>query len=418
MLPEVFMNKITAQQAAAKWNISVRRVQDYCRQGKISGAERFGTNWLIPEDAIKPADGRSKTSREESARDIPMPKKTPFLDMTDLYSVPGSADKVAASLGAHPEAQALFAAEIAYSRGEIDKVYKYVEYIFSRHSGFYAIISGGMLLALCAMWAGDVRMWQDARKHICEAPAKTSVGRDIIALSLAATDSAIRSTNDFPEWFKTGCFDNLPSDAHHAAKIYYAKYLIVIAQQLAAGEIKLPDVRGLGLMKSLPYIFEPMISAAAADGILLTEIYLRLLCAIAHHQSGNTARAIFHLDKAIPLCLADGLYGPLVEHRRQLRKLLDDRIAIIDPNALQRVRELHKRLHTGWTIIHNAMLERTVSVSLTIREREVARLAVFGLTDRQIANQLELSESAVKNILQAAKDKTGVVKRSDLALYI
>ncbi len=412
------MNKLTVQQAAEKWNISVRRVQDYCRLGKIPGAERLGTNWLIPADAIRPVDGRSKSAKLDSLRDIPMPRKSPFLDMTDLYSEPGTANKCILALSDNPEAQALFSAEIAYSRGEIDSVYRYVQYFFDKHSGFYAIIGSGMLLALCAMWTGDINMWRRARKHICEAPVKNSTDRDILALSLAATDSAIRASEDFPEWFKRGCFETLPVDAHPAAMVYYLKYLIVYAQELATGELKLQNIRGLGLMRCIPYIAEPLITTAQNDGILLTEIYLRLMCAIAYQQCGDTERAIYHLDKAIKDCLEDDLFGPLAEHRRQLGKILDERLLLVDPYAAQRVKDLHKRLQTGWTIIHNAMLERTVSVALTLREREIARLAVFGLTDKQIANQLDMPESQVKSMLKSAKEKTGVDKRSDLAMYI
>lgn len=412
------MNKITVQQAAEKWNISVRRVQDYCRLGKIPGAERVGTNWLIPEDALRPVDGRRKSAKLEAQRDIPMPRKSPFLDMTDLYSEPGTANRCIQSLSDNPEAQALFAAEIAYSRGEIDSVYRYVQYFFGKHSGFYAIVGSGMLLALCAMWAGDINMWRLARKHICEAPVKNSTDRDILALSLAATDSAIRASEDFPEWFKIGCFESLPVDSHPAAMVYYLKYIIVYAQELATGELKLQNIRGLGLMRCVPYIAEPLITTAQNDGVLLTEIYLRLLCAIAYQQCGNTERATHHLDKAIKDCLADDLFGPLAEHRRQLGKILDERLLLVDAYAAKRVKDLHKRLQAGWTTIHNAILERTVSVSLTLREREISRLAVFGLTDKQIANQLDIPESHVKSIIKTAKEKTGVDKRSDLAMFI
>ena len=112
------------------------------------------------------------------------------------------------------------------------------------------------------------------------------------------------------------------------------------------------------------------------------------------------------------------MFGLLAEHRRQLGKILDERLAIVDPYAVKRVKDLHKRLQTGWTIIHNSILERTVNVALTLREREIARLAVFGLTDKQIANQLDMPESQVKSMLKSAKEKTGVDKRSDLAMYI
>lgn len=412
------MNKLTVQQTAEKWNVSVRRVQDYCRQGKIPGAQRIGTNWLIPADAVRPADGRKKAVRDEADKDVPMPRKSPFLYMTDLYPEAGTADRCILALSSNPEAQALFAAEIAYSRGEIDKVYRYAKYFLEKHSGFYAVLAGGMLLAQCALWAGDINMWQLARKHICEARAKSNTDRDIIALSLGVTDSAIRSIQDFPKWFKSGWFENLPVDAHYVAKIFYVKHLIVSAQQLASGEVKYPDMRGLSLMRSIPYVVEPMIADAVADKVILVEIYLRLLCAIACHQVGNTDRAVFHLDKAIADCLEDGLYGPLVEHRRQLGSILDERLSAADPQAFKKVKELYKRMLTGWTTIHNAVLERTVSTALTNREREIARLAVFGLNDKQIANRFNVTEAAIKNIIDSAKEKTGVDSRSDLAFYI
>ncbi len=412
------MNKLTVQQTAERWNISVRRVQDYCRLGKIPGAQRIGTNWLIPADAVRPMDGRKKAAKLEAEQDVPMPRKCPFLYMTDLYPEAGTADRCILSLSSNPEAQALFAAEIAYSRGEIDKVYRYAKYFLEKHSSFYAVLAGGMLLAQCALWAGDINMWQLARMHICEAHARNNTDRDIIALSLGVIDSAIRSTQDFPQWFKSGRFENLPVDAHYAAKIYYVKHLIVSAQQLASGEMKYPDLRGLSMMRCIPYVVEPMIADAVADKVILVEIYLRLLCAVACHQVGNTDRAIFHIDKAISDCLEDGLYGPLVEHRRQLGVILDERLSATDPQALKKVKELYKRMQTGWTTIHNAMLERTVSASLTIREREIARLAVFGLNDKQIASRYSITENAVKNILTAAMEKTGVENRGELAFYI
>ena len=58
------------------------------------------------------------------------------------------------------EVQVLFAAEIAYSKGEIDKVYETASYLLNRHSGFYAVLSAGMLLARCAIWHGDLRSVQ------------------------------------------------------------------------------------------------------------------------------------------------------------------------------------------------------------------------------------------------------------------
>jgi hypothetical protein len=51
---------ITASQAAQKWNISQRRVQILCEEGRIDGVFKLGDNWAIPISANKPIDARRK----------------------------------------------------------------------------------------------------------------------------------------------------------------------------------------------------------------------------------------------------------------------------------------------------------------------------------------------------------------------
>ncbi len=415
------MEQITAKEAAEKWNITARRVQELCKKGLIPGAQKFGPNWTIPAETARPIDGRSKAgkaAKQNPDAHRPLVRRSPFLDMTDLYNTPGSANECIDALAYHPEAQALFAAEIAYSRGEIDKVYERATYFLEQRSGFYAMISGGMLLGLVAMWKGDINLWHQAKKHMYKAPWKDENDRDIIALSIASTDLSIRNTRDFPDWFYRGRFEHLPADAHPAARVFYIKYLLIYAQELAAGQLHLEDVTGLGLMRSHPFIMEPMIAQAVAEKTVMAEIYLRLLCAITYHQTGDNTNAAFHLDRAIKLCLPDRLYGPLVEHRRQLGLFLDERLLLIDPEAAKKVKELHKKLHKGWVNIHNAIMENTISAKLSDREREVARLAAFGLSDDQIATQLHITKSSVKSMIQMARNKTGVKDRKSFGAYI
>ena len=45
---------MTTKEAAEKWKISIRQVQNHCRNGRIPGLQRVGTNYLIPESASKP----------------------------------------------------------------------------------------------------------------------------------------------------------------------------------------------------------------------------------------------------------------------------------------------------------------------------------------------------------------------------
>ena len=58
------MEYLTTSETAEKWNITRRRVNVLCDEGRIEGAIQKGKIWLIPDDAEKPADCRMKHSRK------------------------------------------------------------------------------------------------------------------------------------------------------------------------------------------------------------------------------------------------------------------------------------------------------------------------------------------------------------------
>ena len=59
------MDYMTLREAGEKWGISPRQINYYCSEGRIPGAEKMGTVWLIPKDAEKPIDGRTKQGKEQ-----------------------------------------------------------------------------------------------------------------------------------------------------------------------------------------------------------------------------------------------------------------------------------------------------------------------------------------------------------------
>lgn len=56
---------MTVQDAAKQWEISERRIQKLCEENRIDGVVRLSRVWLIPKDAHKPADGRTKEMRKK-----------------------------------------------------------------------------------------------------------------------------------------------------------------------------------------------------------------------------------------------------------------------------------------------------------------------------------------------------------------
>lgn len=45
---------MTTKEAAEKWKISIRQVQNHCKSGRIKNVIKIGTNWLIPAGTQRP----------------------------------------------------------------------------------------------------------------------------------------------------------------------------------------------------------------------------------------------------------------------------------------------------------------------------------------------------------------------------
>ena len=52
------MKYMNIAEVSKKWQISDRRIRLLCVEGRIEGAVKFGRNWSIPIDAVKPTDAR------------------------------------------------------------------------------------------------------------------------------------------------------------------------------------------------------------------------------------------------------------------------------------------------------------------------------------------------------------------------
>ena len=413
------MRKMTASQAAEKWGISLRRVQDLCRTGRIAGAERFGTHWMLPVDTTRPPDGRLRENRHPSKQTMRMPRKSPILAMTDLYSIPGSAEKVSESLASNPQAQALFDAGIAYFQGRYQDVYEHATYFLSHHTGVYAEAGAGVLLCLCAIWKGDHALWLQGKHHIAEAPVPDYHDREIYTLTLLSADTAVLDVRNFPDWFQRGNFECLPSDSHPMAKVVYAKWLYILAYAMASGEYAREGVQGLALMRIVPNTLEPLITQAVVDKTVIPEIYLRLYCALAYYNSGDREMAVEHIDKAIALALPDRLFGILAMCWLRLDQLLEERLMLVDADAARQTKELYRTFLMGQEVLARVIRNRKMAASsLTARELEVAKLVAFGFTNKQVAKKLGIQESTVKTTVQKIMQKTGVTNRADFVLVI
>lgn len=76
---------LSVSDAAAKFNLSKRRVQLLCEQGRICGAKMVDGVWMIPKKAQKPVDGRKKMKDKKQSVLLEASQKD--LDLDDICKI-------------------------------------------------------------------------------------------------------------------------------------------------------------------------------------------------------------------------------------------------------------------------------------------------------------------------------------------
>lgn len=58
------MDYMTLREASEKWGISTRQINYYCTEDRIPGVVKMAGVWLLPKEAEKPVDGRTRQGRK------------------------------------------------------------------------------------------------------------------------------------------------------------------------------------------------------------------------------------------------------------------------------------------------------------------------------------------------------------------
>lgn len=408
------MRFLTDKQISEKWEVSVRRVQDLCKNGMIIGAERHGREWLIPEFAEKPVDQRT-TKTGEARVYLSQLDQTQFVNLITRYKYPGSAKEIMNALNDRPIAKEIFNMQLLFYKGEIKKSLEIAQKYLNSNGGFAQHILIGSQLSLCSMALGDTENWYKAQEYLKDFKTNKKAEVELLEFLLAANASSAYDGSLFPDWFRRGDFAHLPQNMQAIARFHYVKYLYIMTHDESCIQHNIPKLEFIRIM---PLIIEPLISQAIFEGNVINEAYLRLMCAASYHFGGEDNLALKHIDKAIDILLPDRLFMPLAEYRNRLGSLLDSRLSEGDEKALVEIKKLSKSINSGWIKLHNAVMKRNVSDSLSFREREIAKLAIYGLSNKEIGDRLGISVNAVKLALRSTMDKTGANSRSELYHFV
>lgn len=384
---------ISAKEAAAKWNISLRRVQLLCSQGRILGTKKLGRAWMLPACANKPDDPRIyKEHRQNLSSEldyalnftnVPMPAQNPnaILDTAKHW------------------ARLQYEAGIAYLKGD----FKRTLCLFNMMEKDDALKLRSSFIAVAAVIStGDYLKFLDIEDYLKDKVRRG--GRDAVIAELAMTTAAVSciAPNLVPKWLIEGNFEDVPEQLQYLALYLRVKYFQCSGNyeaMLAAAETAL-------------IIGEPK------SEITFIGIYLRLCCVCAYHALNQEDKAKTILLEAMRIGLPNGFITPFAENLTSLGGLMEKCLSQEFPNHSEAVVGQCKMNFQHWIFFHNQFTKDNLTSVLTLREHHIAQLVARRVPYKEIARQQCLSVGRVKNIMLDVYGKLLISGRDELAKYV
>lgn len=398
------MESLTVRQAAQKWNLSPRTVQQLCAAGRIPGTQKFGKSWAIPAGAKKPE--RPRRAQVQRAFQ-PAPSIPSGLDSGTLMPLmntafpPGRCRETAEAMAAGAQRD-IALAEYHYFTGASETAARETEpYLHSADPG--ARLSACLIYAYANLSLGRI---QRARFALGELNAALTQGRKSpeaeAASAFVAAAGAVLLHLPLPEGLPDlqTFLPLLPPGLRAFALYVYAHYRYLRRDYAASAGI----VEGA--------------LAMGAGRYPIPAIYLHLVAVMDHMGLKETDKARTHLLTAWALARPDDLIEGFGEHHGLLGGMLESVIKPEWPEDFKRIIHITYRFSAGWRRIHNPETGHDVADDLTTTEFAVCMLAARDWNNPDIAEHLHISLATVKRHLSSAMQKLGVTRRGDLQKFM
>ena len=156
---------LSLRETAEKWGVSERRINQYCAQGRIPGALKFGKSWAIPAGAEKPEDPRRAKRTGPPGPEEPL-SISGLLDHTNLMPLmntpfqPGRCQEAVEAMRAGVQRD-IALAEYHYFSGHPEEAAREAEpYLTKGDMG--AQLSACLIYAYANLSIGDIRRAKSA----------------------------------------------------------------------------------------------------------------------------------------------------------------------------------------------------------------------------------------------------------------
>jgi len=381
------MEYMTAKQAAEKWGITANRITILCKGGRIPGVRQIGTQWMIPEGAEKPADGRTrqvKTGPKDAIFRFPL-----YVNFEEKDFVPPLSKEEAALRRAQKD---FFACEFERAKGVFETLSECADDIYVK------ICS---LVFMCAL----------------------SISYDrTIPWELYYHRLNVLLEKDFPYKKEIGLFlpwlDFLMGRANNAGKrlisiseYQYHQSAWYMSAWLSAFNVCVHETDNV-----LDYVepYEVFWHLMERDGHFFEAQELHMLLFITYYLKYKQKPMLFHLQKILGIAYEHNLLFAAADMETYYAETVDSILVEYPVAFTEKIKQYSHIIFTNFSAFADNNETSSLYAKLTKDDYALVFCAVEGFTNKQAADKLKLSERTVVNRYNAIYDKLGVAGKPGL----
>ena len=398
------MEYITVREAAEKWNISLRLAQKLCTEGRIPGAQKFGSTWAIPAGADRPEDLRRKKKESNSSPPV-QAAPVEALTMMPLMNTPFRPGQCRAAVEAMADGpqKDIARAEYYYFSAQAERAAQATEpYLASPDLGLR--LSACWIYGYANLTTGQIRQARRALETVQRTLAESGGLSPQLraAVSFVADGAAVLLHLPLPDGMpSTREFLPLLPPGLRAFALYVQAHALYLQEDYA---------KSAGMVEAA--------LAMGAENYPIPAIYLHLAAVMDYMRLRQMPQAQSHLLAAWALARPDDLIEGFGEHHGLMGGMLESAFKESRPEDLRRILDVTYRFSWGWRRIHNPDTGHDVADNLTTTEFSVAMLTAQGWTGREIAAHMNVSPNTVKRHLAEIKKKLEISNRKELKQYM
>ncbi|MEF9961056.1 MAG: LuxR C-terminal-related transcriptional regulator [Erysipelotrichaceae bacterium] len=390
------MNYKTVQEMSVLWNVNIRTIQIWAKQGKLEGIKKFGRDWMIPENCIAP---NQKGKIEIPSKDSKRLSAMPFMNGS---FTPGKALDYIDSIKDW-ESKLLAKAEYNYFCGTIDLANQDATALL-KSNVFTIRLSALLVHCFSNIGLGNViEVKNDFGQLKNEIKVKsTDLNEEEYALcSFVSSMTEILLHNVSNESLK---LENHAKNLPEGMKLF-SFYALAHLYYLKGDYSRSLGISEVGLLMNHDIYPIPM-------------IYLNLISAMAAMNLKKSAQGKQYFNNAWKLAKPDHLLQPFAEHHGLLEGLIEVVLKKTEPDDYKKIINITYSFSDGWRKIHNPKTQESVTSVLSTTEFTIAMLASKKWTNEQIAQHMNLSTSTVKTYISHIYDKLQINNRKELNKYM